>query len=108
MQISYELCKQLKDAGFRWNGKGETKLFFNGVETNGPENESIYHPTLSELIEACVGNEPVKFGLMQEYSSKSGTSWHAYVDFPKLVTADAKTPEESVMKLWLKLHDRKD
>lgn len=53
--IDYELAKQLKDAGFQ--GKFATNYRYDSFSTPPDDNttngESLYYPTLEELIEAC-------------------------------------------------------
>ncbi len=70
MTISYELAKKLKDAGFpqftfdtlnplkgHWEYKG--RKIIPGIDTlNLNDPDSVYIPTLSELMEAC-GDELV-------------------------------------------------
>lgn len=79
--MNYKLAKQLKDAGFP------------GSETC--EKDELYHPTLSELIEAC-GKDLM--ALIPIWKSKD---WVAYGED---YAFSGKTHEEAVAKLWLKLN----
>lgn len=95
--ITYELAKELKDAGFPklqgWNG---LTWFF--------ADESIrnYIPTLSELIEAC-GEE--FYGLnRQNYVGYVGM-WGAF-SRSSLDAIVGSTPEEAVARLWLELNKK--
>lgn len=98
---TYELAKQLKDAGFplkKWTGS----------EGSGPDFEidgvAYHEPSLSELVEAC-GN--ISFRLerfIREDGEERGSwlvecreiDWFAYFS----------TPEEAVAKLWLELNKK--
>ena len=93
--MTYELAKQLKDAGFPCSNMWQVingKMWF----------EDCPVPTLSELIEAC--------GDRFEGLSKDRASWNAYADchgpymeFDSIHEALGFTPEEAVAKLWLEL-----
>jgi len=92
--ITYELARQLKDAGF------PTEII---LETDG-ENiwEVVRSPTLSELIEACG-----EFGFESLISSFDG-EWKKYFiakSAPKTGSKQGtgKTPEEAVTNLYLEL-----
>lgn len=95
MSMTYELAKQLKDAGF-------------------PLNDPLYegYPTLSELIEAVKGEKMHTFELTfnQEWATYEPANedgpWAArYYDLTPVgfYEAGAKTPEEAVAHLWLAL-----
>lgn len=116
--ISYELAKQLKDAGFAqtigfffyencpeksselvisdirwhddWTGEwGEGHLLKNQIIT--------LCPTLSELIEAC-GNGFVK---LERYEDK----FFCYSGYePATDDCKGSTPDEAVAQLWLQLN----
>lgn len=107
--ISYELCKVLKDAGFPQNPSGICG-HCHGFQMN-PENfphlnddykkslpEYAYHPTLSELIEAC-GD---KFGVLEKIYDKN--QWHCRPCTGKCMYFS--TPEEAVARLWLELNKK--
>ena len=86
--MTYELVKQLKEAGFYLQ-----------------ENKGTpYPPTLSELIEAC-GE-----GYFNLNSTKSGKGydnhWAAYFGENPEAKGLGKTPEEAVAKLWLALNKK--
>lgn len=89
----YELAKALKDAGFPQDGNGTKATAFFADET-------VYIPTLTELIEAC-GDD--FYDLMVEKKV-----WRARVaNFVRMgeLMADAfgTTPLEAVAHLWLAL-----
>jgi hypothetical protein len=110
--MTYELAKELKDAGFPQKGDwGYRPLKHEGTATmvnyhrDVPLEHDVYIPTLSELIEAC-GHR--FFSLQRETSS---TWWAFEEDFSKGDRTDAQaqcapTPEEAVAKLWLALHPK--
>lgn len=92
--MTYELAKQLKNAGY--NGY----LHFNGDGT-------VNHD-LSELIEACESSyddDGVTFNLTIR---KSGDHWVASYQSQSLESGRGfslgDTPEEAVAKLWLSLN----
>lgn len=108
--ITYELAKELKDAGFSQKSTEINGCFYYrnkniiniSVMVCKPEKNMIYIPTLEELIEAC-GDE--KFSL-----------WcypHGYIIgfTPGSMKDDmriCKTPSEAVARLWLVLNENKD
>ncbi len=106
--ISYELAKQLKDAGFsQENFKGLTPELMQ-IEVDGGDGH-VYFPTLSELIEACGANF-VAVGREIDRNVHTLFQWGAcgeldFEDFThKRHIAWADTPEEAVAKLWLELN----
>lgn len=110
--LSYELCNQLKDAGFPQDGElmyNEQKEIIQHSfdhcycpKCNAWDETYYIIPTLSELIEAC--------GEMKELI-KNPDNWEA-VSFAVVVRESyfshygmsGQTPEEAVAKLYLKLH----
>ncbi len=105
--ITYELAKELRDAGF----PQETEFSITG---NGEKRPNIYIrpsfesdiacPTLSELIEAC-GKD---FWMLEKRNLLEGTWWAGgYASGGvgvKIVGKYASTPEEVVARLWLALY----
>lgn len=92
MTLSYELCKELKEAGFSQN---PTPLF---VDRNWVRTEI----TLSELIDACGDGIDEIFRIYQ----KGERLWRAQCgvsEEPKF-SGQGKTLEEAVARLWLKLN----
>jgi hypothetical protein len=106
--MNYELCKQLKDAGFSTTGTvidffragatgGATTLMCKHYDSKCPnpaECETVEVPTLSELIEAC----NTSFVSLRKMG---GGLWVADGDE---ISPYGSTPEEGVAKLWLALH----
>jgi hypothetical protein len=90
--ITYELAKQLKDAGFPQSELARAQ------QQAGYDYVSL--PTLSTLIEACgehfgaLGRESDCW-VACEYVSEHGT-WEN--------THEGKTPEDTVARLWLSVH----
>lgn len=120
--MTYELAKQLKDAGFPQEGKGgwiddkEPKELPSMPDWEG----AVYVPTLSELIEACGTvrkrkwvNEiqPLDFAI-RHYDNgniwRAGYMWDKFAldEKYKELWADGSTPEEAVAKLWLELNKK--
>jgi len=110
--ISYNLCNQLKKAGFPQHEEEASKGvlikgsgFDNETTINGRKYlEDCYVPTLSELIKEC-GD---RFKLLNR--AVDGEIWVAEdseEDIDKCVNLQiGGTPEESVAKLWLKLNKK--
>ena len=110
--ISYELAKELKDAGFPQDGSWS----LSGTKAQGEYEQGsyikgthvpdlVYLPTLTELIEAC-GRD----GLVlrrSEWNKDDGKGWVACLFDLNLTvryeSGDCSTPEESVARLWLSL-----
>ena len=110
--ISYELAKQLKDAGFPQTGHG--LFWIDGYNVaqwlSRPQDHFIraYVPTLSELIEAC-GEKFVSL-------YKDGDGWRAHGKAP--LEADCHdddccgdletgmSAEEALAHLWLALNKK--
>lgn len=120
--MTYELAKELKDAGFpvrlvlgatEWNGE---KVFFDGKTLNDGQKIGFLPPTLAELIEAClkvkaypqfqrIGDE---FYLTHDEEWKTGFHFldidsQMYMGQPE---ACGNTPEEAVARLWLALNKK--
>ena len=91
--MTYEICKQLKDAGFPQNFVEGRKAI---VKSNN--NDYCFEPTLSELIEAC-GEEFYALWV------RGDNTWFACKDMGD-IGAEGSTPEESVAKLWLALNKK--
>lgn len=118
MSLSYETALKLKNTGFP-QGKGYiylsikgnayhsafTKLIYCKSNPNKqyPNNEWLYAPTLSELIEVC-GD---KFGMLLRLpgSDMGFASWLAQSAYDNF-TGKGSTPEEAVANLWLQLHNK--
>jgi hypothetical protein len=99
--MTYELAKELKDAGF-WRPNFPKISPLNGSRlTDEQMIVAIQMTTLSELIEAC-GN---KFSML----TKRKDCWAARSMYQDRHTnirhglEEGKTPEEAVAKLWLAL-----
>ena len=111
--MNYKLAKQLKDAGF-------PQVFKDGVLENDWVNdkvESVYYPTLSQLIEACgdsiILHAPGTSDVNEEWFVPSEDNWTAfkqgvnekkYPDSFGTLQIEGKTPEEAVAKLYIELN----
>lgn len=112
--ITYELAKELKDAGFT---QGEymnytcqhedpfsCRLSSKGSEALGCELVAV--PNLAELIEACGG----LFGLTHDYDKWNAYDHYfidgAYEDGSYSHFAEGASPEEAVARLWLTLNEK--
>jgi hypothetical protein len=116
--LTYELAKQLKDAGFPQGvEEGAYFIFNDGKRVEGQlrterSAEISKIPTLSELIEAC-GDE---FGILQQIAMKHPSMTDAYFEavaaphvepkYDNLKYGAAGTLEEAIANLWLALHPK--
>lgn len=109
--ISYELAKELKDAGFAADrdvlgtqtgvGGGHTWLYGpKGVESD----DMAYVPTLSELIAAC--GEDFELLTIQPVGEKWRADSWPFGGKKMNVEGKGQTPEEAVAKLWLAVHKK--
>ena len=93
--MNYELCKQLKDAGFPQKDRPFCVSTEMEIDEKG-EQVRCYMPSLSELIEAC-GKE---FDYLRDWSEY----WLAVSGGG--LEGQGSTPEEAVTKLWLALNKK--
>ena len=103
--ISFELSKQLKEAGFPLieltldlGNKEYNYCLSCGYPFLTIDDKRYLEPNLNLLIEAC-GDE---FGELKKYPK----TWVATIGY-SIEGICAYTPEESVAKLWLKLNEKK-
>lgn len=94
--ISYELAKELKDAGFPQEGINKERGF--SLDTFEP----IMLPTLSELIEAC-GSRFIQLTRTRDGEwIAAGQITGESINTPKALGGEFEnTPLEAVAKLWL-------
>lgn len=103
--MNYELAKKLKDAGwiFREVRHPLVAMELGMVDFGGIK---YYHPTLSELIEAC-GD---KFFWLNRLDRMGNVRWTT--EFMEDENSSGEplypTPEEAVANLWLTLHESKE
>lgn len=114
--MTYELAKQLKEAGFTQTGEHfdydrcPYLIYPNDID-DGVSQNGCYVPTLSELIEAC-GDRFVSLN-REEIDPKIYESINLFVAIGLNVyntyfsTRNFNTPEEAVAKLWLELNESK-
>ena len=114
--MTYELAKKLKDAGFPQWGRDiwenidggcsneHPNLGFDLTEKEAKEHYTIwvYHPSLSELIEACGKGED--FQLHEVWDGDKVSYTYRATNSKVASWFGASTPEEAVAKLWLALH----
>ena len=109
--MTYELAKQLKDAGFPQRGEWGYRFYPDGTMTalsyhrSVPQESDTYAPTLSELIGAC---QPHFDSLICIPGIRRGSEilqkgeWEATANLDNITTTGT-LPEEAVAKLWLAL-----
>jgi hypothetical protein len=101
--LSYQLAKELKDAGFPQGGSGSWLLDPDAVVIRS--GARVYAPTLSELIEAFEGYSSVS---LEMKDSRKLERWAANAS-PRREPKDwelGSTPEEAMARLWLELSRR--
>ncbi len=104
--ISYELAKQLKDAGFPMveiNNPEDLKKAYELATTIHAKpfslgEEVFYMPSLSYLIEQC--------GDDLDWMGKFEKMWGAHSRKNQQFDTRGASPEEAVAKLWLSLHTK--
>ena len=114
--MTYEICKQLKDAGFPqergreplpncyWNFNSavpEQGWYLDNENLAYEKEYTIYIPTISELIEAC--------GDRFDCLRKVDNIWQGgeISMFEVCATiSEGSTPEEAVANLWLELNKK--
>jgi hypothetical protein len=98
--MNYELAKQLKDAGFPQLGNVTDKTL----------HSPSFHPTLSELIEACYPKSGEEFALIVEFNGGYKTSIRYWdIDSQEYFAIHEEigtTAEEATGKLWLALNQK--
>jgi hypothetical protein len=106
--ITYELAKELKDAGFPHKHRycNGAECGYMGICLDDGLNTDVCIPTLSELIEAC-GDEFRSLHKLNEDKWRAtcthGSHFEVYV-LDHVGIGD--TPEEAVAKLWLELNKK--
>lgn len=99
--MTYELAKELKDAGFPQTRRDAT---INADEGDGVQ--PLMLPTLSELIEAC-GED---FDSLDKTPGHiSSVKWLAKTNYGTRKPPEhgyGATPEEAVARLWLALNKK--
>lgn len=98
--MTYELAKELKDAGFPNSEAWEDVRGQTCIKDAHGFYQSV--PDLCELIEACT-KEPSAFIL---YIRGDTQKWYASSSMGKSSADDVEgsTPEEAVAKLWIALN----
>lgn len=100
--ITYELAKNLKEAGYP---QGYNPKYDTG--SGGAPGSDIRTPTLSELIEACVQDDFRLIGCsILKRPFWIATSISSIEQGDKLYQGTASTPEEAVARLWLALNPK--
>ena len=98
--MTYELAKELKDAGFPQGGKGSCCYPKDALVVRLPDR--AYMPLLSELIDACGDG----FSSLQRIQWETAdVVWYAY-DVSTKDSGKSSTPEEAVGRLWLALNKK--
>jgi len=114
--IDYDLAKELKDAGFPQKYVRGQMEYDPNVEADEdgilPEGtEEVFHPTLSELIEACGDAIDAIFSPFSSMSEHEGhqlyEGWRVDSTNDSLgIAVTGKTPEEAVAYLYLALNKK--
>lgn len=91
--MTYELAKQLKDAGFPQTGIHSPLTYHRG-------EDEPYEPYLDELIKACGDG----FYSLEQIPIKRGWRAIVFISLEQHIYADGQTPEEAVAKLYLAIN----
>ncbi len=117
--MDYKLAKQLKDAGFKQEGFGDSHCGCMDTPTKKVtaedcRKEHVYFPTLSELIEACgdrfrtlllgIEGYPNKEERWTCHGDEEADGWDEINDWRG--SFNGKTPDIAVAKLYLKLNKK--
>lgn len=116
--ITYELAKQLKDAGWPQDHWSPARFLYPDERPSAPmmfwekaqKDKLAYAPSLSELIAACpkiveYGWTGARFVLKWDEDGKvwsAALEWHEIHEGGK---GEGPTPEEATARLWLKLQE---
>lgn len=110
--MTYELAKELKDAGFPQNHDGRK------TAVNADNTDYVFDPTLEELIEACteIGQIGLDFYGKGKWIARIGyyvesTSEQKLQGYPQMAEhcrVEASTSTEAVARLWLALHAKQN
>jgi hypothetical protein len=99
--MTYELAKELKDAGFKFDWDKKCPLCQEeGAHGACPDT----HPTLSELIEAIEDFRELRHSRFQDTGTVGVR--HEWLATAGLMYGRAPTPEEAVARLWLELNKK--
>jgi hypothetical protein len=99
--MTYELAKELKDAGLDVLQHEHC----NGCEYD-TQHRSYHVPTLSELVEAC-GEDSGELTLARSAGAWYGEMWDRNVmPYKRTHLVYGSTPEEAVARLWLALNKK--
>lgn len=106
--MTYELAKELKEAGFPQTGEHLDYdrcpyMIYPDCIDDGVSQNGCYVPTLEELIEACGDG----FSHLVRYYIHDKLYWEAETPKVNIIgfscTSRCETPEEAVANLWLEL-----
>lgn len=116
MSINYELAKRLKDAGFPQKEEDNSGLISFYISPRGSiirwdyrDDEDVFLPTLSELIEACLSEKVDDWFSLNENWYEGSKTWRACMNHGVTRPEDdgyGSTPEEAVANLWLELNKK--
>lgn len=110
--MTYELAKQLKDAGFPQHNIGEHYSTLEGdiqhYEYAGLSNADVAIPTLSELI-AALGNDLIMWHSPQGWHVSRQLSIDKWPDFPPSEIIEAEVTENeldiALARLFIRLNE---
>ncbi len=103
-EITYELAKKLKDAGFPQEGEGGTHGKREiGAHGGLVEYEPVYFPTRPQLLKVLIGECE---GIFEKTFSVEGKERPIFIARGKTVIEIGSTPEEALTKLWLASNDK--
>lgn len=108
--ISYELAKQLKDAGFsQFFPQDDEMEIYDAIKIQKIKDKyakDVYIPTLSELIEAC--GESFGYLIPARDVNRKIIGWGVknFEGNAGVIEHSGSTPEEAVANLYLETHKK--
>jgi hypothetical protein len=118
--MTYELAKELKDAGWPQLGDGNVIVLDWPLPQSDqtvtvipwplyvhnpmPNHEVVYAPTLSELIDACGEDFEAVRKVTLEFDHTH--YWLAETDNKRWIACKGLSPTEAVARLWLALNTK--
>lgn len=117
--ITYELAKQLKNAGFPQKSVQSKDCLEGDFDCKDCGSHLVYNPPLSELIEACMNRDKCILELNSDTDYINFEIHYVAHEFKwetsirtdggeESDTCNGSTPEEAVAKLWLELNKKQN
>lgn len=103
--MTYELAKELKDAGFPEQTRIAAEMNLRRYYPMTPP-EAPSFPLLQELIEETKNIATLDTGIIWDCEDEEWVAFHGLKDGHWIEIGAGNTPEEAVARLWLALNTR--